>query len=246
MRPDEVPDPEVQRKIGLLHQAFQELRMNVYAYIEDTKPDLKEFAVFISSPPPSWKRCRPRDMRDIDLDRIMDPKMEYYQMFIVVNKYANWYNYELIDGIVRRYGNPELKGQMCEYRSKLEEFESNTSTDELKHVPLALPQPDSVAIIGRLPHHNLNQFSAHDVRMLKHTYANEAGMDDAALRTYMIKESSVEIIFLVPIALAPYLMVTSASKLLTSQNPLPVDMHERCVHMICADDMLRLMGVSVE
>ena len=127
MRPDEVPDPEVQEKMAQLHRSFEEIRMEVYEHIEHTKPDRKMFAVFITCPQPSWKIKCPPTMADAHLDRIMQPEAEYYQMFVVINQYANWFNYELIKGIVDRYGNPVLKGIMEDYCTKLVEFENNTS-----------------------------------------------------------------------------------------------------------------------
>ena len=246
LRSDEVPDEEVQREMMILDEAFETLRMEVYAYIAATKPDLNEFAVFITCPVPSWKRTRPRQMTDVDLDRLMNPGAQFRDMFIVVNQYTNWYNYELMHKITERYGNPDHQGKMVQYRSEMVKFEARTSTDKLRSIELARPLADSVSIIGRLPDNHCNQFMASDMRRLKHRYANEAGLDDAALRIYMIKKSSVEIIFLVPVALAPYLMVSSliVSPLLTSQDPLPQNMYERCVYYMHAEEVFRLMGVS--
>ena len=246
LRSDEVPDEEVQREMMILDAAFETLRMEVYEYISATKPDLNEFAVFVSCPVPSWKRTRPRQMTDVDLDRLMNPVAQFRDMFIVVNQYTNWCNYELMHKITERYGNPDLQGKMVQYRSEMVKFEARTSTDKLKNIELARPLADSVSIIGRLPDNHCNQFMASHMRRLKQQYANEAGLDHAALRIYMVRESSVEIIFLVPVTLAPYLMVSSliVSPLLTSQDPLPQDMYERCVYYMHAEEVFRLMGVS--
>ena len=246
MRPDEVPDPEVQKDIDHLYQSFDTLRMDVFSYLDKMQPDLdlREFSVFVSLPPPSWKTKRPKMMTNVDLDRIMDPKTQFYQMFCVVSQYTNWYNYELLEKIVNRYGNPELKGKMEKYRTELFAFEAGTSTEVLTNIALGTPQSDSVTIIARLPDHQCNQFTASDIRELKHKYTDRAGVDRAALRTHMINKSSIEIVFLVPIALAPYLMVSSVSSLLTSDSPLPENMYERCVHFIHTEEVFRVMGVS--
>ena len=246
LRAEEVPDAEVQAEISSLHAEFETLRMDLYDYITDTQPDIKKFAVFISCPLPSWKTKRPRKMADIDLDRIMKNDAQYHEMFIVVAQYSNWYNYELMDRIAQRYGNPQLKGRMDAYRSRLTEFESHTSAEKLKNIELARPLSDSASVVARLPHHNSNQFTGTDLRTLKHQYATEAGVDPAAVRLQMIIEMSpVEIIFLVPISLAPYLMVPSfiVCPLLTSQEPLPEDIHERCVYYMHEEEVFRLMGV---
>lgn len=246
LRPDEVPDEEVQEEIMHLHQDFEKLRMEIYNYLEQFPPNLKEFAVFVSCPMPSWKKTLPKNIEGVNLQQIMQPGTEFYQMFIVVSQYTNWYNYELLDNIAQRYGSPELKGKMAAYRSKLAEFESHTSAEKLKNIELARPLADSVSIIAKLEDNHCNQFTGSDLRKLKDQYTNEAGVDNAALRMHMVKKSSVEIIFLVPISLAPNLMVSSltVSPLLTSQNPLPEDMHERCVYYMHEEEVFRLMGVS--
>lgn len=244
MRTDGVPDPDVQREIDHLYQAFETLRMDVFNYLDKTKPDLKEFSVFVSSPPPAWKTKRPKPMTDVNLDRIMNPETEFYQMFCIVSQYTSWYNYELLKKIINRYGDPDLRRKMEEYCTGLSEFESRTSAEVLKNIAFCRPQSDSVTIIANLPDHHCNQFTGSDIRKLKHALTDEAGTDPATLRTYMIHESSVEIIFLVPISLAPYLIVSSVCPLLASQGPLPENVYERCVHLVHVEEVFRLMGVS--
>ena len=241
-----VPDEEVQEEIMLLHRVFEELRMEIYKYLEESPPDIKEFAVFVSCPMPSWKKKLPKNIEGLDLKQIMQPGTEFYQMFIVISQYTNWYNYELLDNIAQRYGSPELKGKMAAYRTKLTDFEGRTSAEKLKNIELARPLADSASVIAKLEDNQCNQFTGRDIRRLKHQYTDQAGVDPAAARLYMIKKSSVEIIFLVPISLAPHLIVSSltVSPLLTSQNQLPEDIHERCVYYMHAEEVFCLMGVS--
>ena len=242
--PDQVIDAEVQREMDALHESFESLRMNVYSYLSSQKPDLKEFRVFVSSPPPAWKKKRQLPMTNVDLDRIMKRETEFYEMFCVITQYTNWYNYELLKKIISRYGNPALKQQMENNCAELSDFESHTSADLIKSVSLSVPQPNSVSLVVRLPNHQCSQFYMSEIRTLQHAITDQAGVDQAALRIHMIVQSSVEIIFLVPIGLAPYLMVSSVSPLLTSQDPLPKDVYERCVHVVHAEEAFRLMGVS--
>ena len=244
MESDDVPDLGVQKEIEELHKSFEALRMDVYCFLEQSQPDLKEFAVFISSPPTSWKSKRPKTMTDVNFDRMIDPNTQFYQMFSIVSKYTNWNNYELLEKIVKRYGNPELKGRMEAYCLEIEDFEDRTSAEVLKYISFAEPLHDSVSIIATLPNHHCNQFTGSDIRRLKRSYADRAGVDRAALRLRTIKKSSVEIIFLVPIALAPYLIVSSGHPLLTSRDPIPEDIYERCVHLMHTEEILQLMGVS--
>jgi hypothetical protein len=243
LQQEEIPGEEVREAIMHLYEEFEELRLDVYHYLEMTLPNPKHFAVFVSCRMPSWKKKRPNQSQVEGVDKT---GIEFYQMFCAVSQYIDWYNYELLDRIVQRYGNPQLKGRMEKYRTKMVEFESCTSADKLKNIEFAKPLEDSVAIIARLPDHHCNQFMGSDMRGIKHQYTSAAGLDNAALRTHMINESSVEIIFLVPISLAPHLMMSSltVSPLLTSQDPLP-DIHERCVYDMHAEEVFRLMGRTV-
>lgn len=244
MELDEVPDSEVRREIQDLHESFEELRMDVYSYLAKRKPDLEEFRVLVSSPAPSWKRKRPQRMTDVALDRIMNPETKFYQMFCIISRYTSWYNYELLEKIVKRYGDPDLKRRMEKYCTQITDFEDRTSAEVLKNIRFCEPQSDSVSMIAMLPEHQCNQFTMGDIRKLKHAKADEARIDRASLRLCIVHESSVKIIFLVPIALAPYLMVSSESPLLTSPNPLPEDMYERCVQYLDTEEAFRLMGVG--
>ncbi|CAI8052771.1 Tyrosine-protein kinase FRK [Geodia barretti] len=84
---------------------------------------------------------------------------------------------------------------MEKYRTELGDFEQHTSAEVLKNIQFAIAQPDSVAIFAILPQHNLNQFAVSDIRLLKHKIAEKADLEQAAVSTYMIVESSVKIIF---------------------------------------------------
>ena len=246
MRPNEVPDPDVQRQLNHLYDLFDDITMKVYTYLSEIKLDRKEFAVLVSSQPPSWKIKRPRQIPDVDFQRMIDPSTEFYQMFCIVKRYVSWHNYELVEKIVKRYGNSDLKLQMEKYRAELADFEQHTSAEKLKNIQFAIPQPDSVTIFAILPQHNLNQLTGGDIRLLKHKMAEKADLEQAAVQTYMIVESSVKIVFLIPNALAPYVMVSSlaASPLLTSQGPLPGDICKRAVYTLSTEEVFSLMGVS--
>ena len=247
MRPEEVPDPQVQRELEHLYELFENLVIDIYTYLEENKPDLKEFAVFASSQPPSWRIKRPRPMADVDFGRMIATDTEFYQMFSIISRYVSWHNYELLEKVARRYGSSDLREQMQKYREELEDFEKHTSAEVLQNVIFAGAQPDSVAILAILPHHQPNQLTMNNVTTLKHGIEEKSGLARGAVRTHRIKKSSVEIIFLVPIALAPYVIVSCSctfSSLFTTEAPLSGDIYERAVYTMYTEEVFRLMGVS--
>ena len=241
---EHVQDPAVRREIEDLYGIFKRLLMDVYRFLSKEPLDLKEFRVFVSFPPPAWKKKQQKSLSGVDLDRIMKSN-EFHEIYMVVSQYVDWYNYELLKSIVEEYGNPPIKQRMQDYCTKVDEFEVRTSLEAVKNTPFGQPQSDSVALIARMPYHQCNQFHLSEIRKMGHTLADEADIEHAAVRTHMVVQSSVEIIFLVPLALAPYLMVRSICPLLTSQDPLPGSVYERCVHVIETKEAFRLMGVSV-
>ena len=241
---EQVLDPAVREEMKELHHLFEKLRMDVYRFLSKEPPDLNEFRVFVSSPPPAWKMKQQRSLTEVDLDRIMKSD-KFHEIYMVLSQYINWYNYELLNSIVEEYGNPPIKQRMEDYCTRVDEFEERTTVDSVKNIPLCQPQPDSVAFIVRMPNHQCSQFHLNEIRRMQHALADEGGVDRAAVRTHMFVQSSVKIIFLVPLALAPYLMVSSVSPILSSQEPLPENVYERCVHVIHTEEAFRLMGVGV-
>ena len=241
---EQVLDPGVQRELEELYQEFEDLRVAVYDCLSKEPPDLNQFRVFVSSPPPAWKMKRQKRLTDGHLERIKKDDT-FHEIYMVLSQYIDWYNYELLKSIVEKYADPPIKQRMQDYCAKLDEFEERTNLDSVKNIPFCQPQPDSVVVTVNIPNHQPDQFRLRESRKVKHTLADEAGIDHGAIRLQIIVKSSVEIIFLVPLALAPYLLVSSICPLLTSQEPLPENVHERCVRVIHTEEAFRLMGVGV-
>lgn len=237
--------PDVQRNINNLYKSFEKLRSDVYVYLHNLKPDIKEFETLVSFPQPALKIKPRKSQSAITLEQLCK-EVRLIDLLRTVNCYSTWFNFEQLDGIVEKYGNSDLKGRMEKYRSELTEFETGTCLEKLNGVELAELQEDSVSIIVRLPHHHCSSFKASYVRKLKKNYTDKARLGPAALRIYKISGSTVKIIFLVPIALAPHLLVASFKPMsvLTSQKSLPSSVYERCVHMIHEDEASSLMMVS--
>lgn len=246
MKPEEVPDPEVQKELSHLYDTFDDLVMDVYNYLSTHQPDLKEFAVLVSSQPPSWQVKRPKLIPDVHFERIIDPSTDFFTIFCIVRRYVSWHNYELMEKIVKRYGDSNLKQQMENYCSQLNHFEEHTSAEVLKNIPFAIAQADSVVVQVVLPNHHLNQFTGGEIRQFKHKITEKANLEKSSVRTYMINESSVKIIFLIPRALAPYVMVNCSlpvSPLLTTDAPLPESISDRTVYTMHTEEVFRIIEV---
>jgi len=86
---EHVLDPAVRKEMDELHQHFEKLRMDVYRFLSKKPPDLNEFRVFVSSPPPAWKMKRQRPLTEVDLDRIMKSD-KFHEIYILLSQYINW------------------------------------------------------------------------------------------------------------------------------------------------------------
>lgn len=227
-----------------LYQLFEQLRLDVYSFLSKELSDLNEFRVFVSSPPPAWKLERQKPLSDYHLECIKTDDA-FHEIYMVLSQYTTWYNYELLKSIVEKYANPPIKQRMQHYCTKLNEFEERIILDSVKDISFCQPQQNSITIIIKMPNHQCKQLHLNEIRKMQHALADEAGIERAAVRIYKVVEGSVEIIFLVPLALAPYLIVSSICPLLTSQESLPESVDKRCVHTIHTEEAVRLMGVSV-
>ena len=237
-------DPDTEREMERLYKQFDGLRMDVYSYLSKLKPDLGEFRVLVSSPLPTWKKSIRRRLSDAHLHHVIKPQTEFDEIFCLICQYISWHSYELLEKIVDRYGDPPLKKRMKDYCIELEKFESHTSIDKIRSIALSTPQIDSTTLEVQLPNHDCSQFLASEVRTLQHSIADKAEIERAGVRTHIIIQSSVKIIFLVPLSLAPYVIASSVCPLLASPGPLPEDVYERCVHIVHTEEAFRLMGVS--
>ena len=244
--PEQVHDPDVQRSINNLSKSFDKLRADVYTYLHHTKPDIKEFEALVCCPQPAWKTNPRKSLSSVTLERLSKYEVQLNHLCRKVDCYSTWFNFELLESIVKKFGNSDLEKRMDKYRFELTEFEDGISLDKLNSAEFATPQEDSVTIIARLPNHHCSFFKASDIRRLKKNYTDKASLNPASLRIYKISGSTVEIIFLVPIALAPHLLITTYKpvSVLTSQtSSLPSCIYERCVHKMHTEEVFSLMKV---
>ena len=66
---ERVADPAVQKEMEELHQPFDTLHSDVFIFLAKEPLDLKEFHVFVSSPPPPWKKQqRPHTCTKVGLE----------------------------------------------------------------------------------------------------------------------------------------------------------------------------------
>ena len=115
----------MEKEVEELHHLFEKLCMDVYRFLSKEPPDLKTFCVFVSSPLPPLKMKQQRQMTEVDIERIMKSD-KFHEIYIVLSKYINWYDHELLKGIVEEYGNPPIKQQMQNYCTRVDGFEKRT------------------------------------------------------------------------------------------------------------------------
>ena len=93
-------DPDTEREMEQLYQQFEALRMDVYSYLSNLKPNLGEFRVLVSSPLPTWKKTSRRQLSNADLHHVIKPQTEFDEIFCLISQYISWHGYELLKKIV--------------------------------------------------------------------------------------------------------------------------------------------------
>ena len=66
----------------------------------------------------SWRKKQLTLTNDADFQLIIKPDTKFTQMFCVIKTYISWDDFELLEIIIERFGNDELKQWMEEYRNK--------------------------------------------------------------------------------------------------------------------------------
>ena len=91
---------------------FNCIVVNLCDYFRYNPPDPSDFAnMFL-------EKKQLTLTNDADFQLIIKPDTKFTQMFCVIKTYISWDDFELLEIIIERFGNDELKQWMEEYRNK--------------------------------------------------------------------------------------------------------------------------------
>lgn len=173
----------------------------------------------------------PDDRRDIR------NATSFAQIFVVLNQYWNSVHYELLEYVVKEYGNASLKKEMKAYVQDIDELEAQIGIDYFNTIKLCSPRPDSVAFQIDLEGF---QHTRRDARTVQRSTAEYFGMHSHTPRTLQSIVGSTKLTLLVPYEVARHVMYTFHRKLI-AVNLLSRPLEERVVFKAKAELSLTLV-----
>lgn len=186
------------------------------AELDDFKVAISYLPAMLHGPP---ILLSPSDRREIG------NATSFAQIFVVLNQYWNSVHYELLEYVIKEYGNASLKKEMRAYVRDFDELEAQIGNDHFNTIELCSPRPDSVAfnidLVGF-------QHTRHDARTVQRSTAEHFGMHSHTPRTLQSIVGSTKLTLLVPYEVARYVMYTFHQRLI-AVNLLSRPLEERVV-----------------
>ena len=160
-----------------------------------------------------------------DRTAIMEAK-SFDQIFVVLNQYWTFVQYELLEYVVQEYGNAWLKKEMKAYIADMDELESQVDLDHFTAIRRCSPRPDSVAMNIHL---SGSQHKLRDARHVQRSVAEQSGLHPHTVRTLQSTPGSTILTLLVPYAVAGH-VVASFRGMLPADDLLSRPVEERVVY----------------
>ena len=142
--------------------------------------------------------CLSRD----DCTSILKAK-SFDQIFIVLNQYWTFHQYELLEYVVQTYGNALLKKKMNAYVAEMDVLEEEVDINHLSGVRLCSPRPDSVTMEVYL---SGSQHRLQNARHVQRSLAEQCGLPPHTVRTSHSMTASTALTLLVPYSVAGHVL----------------------------------------
>ena len=204
---EKINDAEVKSKVKQKDNQFRTLVRSTHQHISctiETKGGgLADFKVAVTLLPGSLNGYH--ILLSPDDRSAISNASSYDQIFVVLNQYWTFVQYELLEYVVQEYGNDDLKKEMKKYIDDMDELEAQVGIDHFTAVKLCAPRPDSVAMEVHLSglQHNLR-----NTRLVQRSMAEQCGLHPHTVRTFQSTPGSTIITLLIPYAVAGHVMAT--------------------------------------
>ena len=224
-----ITDPEVQKKLKRKDNQFRTLVRKTHRHLSrtiKTGEGFADFRVSISYLPASLHGHHVLLSPD-DRTAIMEAK-SFDPIFVVLNQYWTFHQYELLEYIVQEYGNARLKKEMKAYVDDMDELEAQVGIDHFTAVRLCSPRPDSVAMNFHL---SGTQHMLRDAHYIQQSVAEQCGLHHHTVRIYQSIPGSMFLTLLIPYAVAGH-VIAMFREMLPAGDILSRPLEERVVYSV--------------
>jgi len=167
---------------------FNRLRRRAFNDIQRSGTTANDFRVFVLDPSLPWE--------DEDRKAIVRSDQVATIFAIISNpKYLNWYNSDLLEDIVKEYGDNKLQGAMEEYCADRREMEERIPLENVKNVVVCPACSQDVAIKALVPQNG----KMSDMRRVRNGYSLKNDIPKSLCRVHTAASNSpLAIILLLP------------------------------------------------
>ena len=177
--------------------------MLLYSDIEKKNISEKSLAIAVTSPSPNSRGEHDRFFSENHA--IFVTPQSSYEVYIAVNGYSDYFNYDLIQQLTNHFGSPETKSRMKTYISEIEKFRKKTSLllyTKAKRPPQQEISSDLRSIVTK---HSWTNATLEDVEQFRRNRARQYCLLDFIAIISSIEEGSVVLTWFIPKLIASYL-----------------------------------------
>ena len=127
----------------------------------------------------------------------------FSHIFVVLNQYWSSHQYELLEYVVKEYGDDGLKEEMKVYVAEMDELEKEEDISNFTGVRLCSPRPDSVTMEVHL---SGSQHTLQNSRHVQRSMASQCGLHPHTVRTSHSTAGSTALTLLVPYSVAGHVL----------------------------------------
>ena len=197
---------DIRRKLKRKDYQFRTLVRDTQRHLRltiKTKEDFDDFKIAITLLPASLDGhlilLSPSDRNEIK------SATEIPKIFIVLNQYWTFVQYELLEYVVQEYGSTNLKKDMKAYVTEMDELETEIGISHITAVQLCFPRPDSVAMEVHL---SGSEHTFHNPRLVQRALTEQCELHPHSVRTYQSVPGSTIITLLIPFSVVGHVLAT--------------------------------------
>ena len=226
---DKIDDPDVKKKLKHKDHQFRTLVRKTRRYLSTkikTKEEFDDFKVAVTLMPSSLDGHHlllPADDRSVIIGAT-----EIAPIFVVLNQYWTFVQYELLEYVVQEFGNFTLKREMKGYVTDMDKLEKEIGIGHVTAVQLCYPRPDSVPVEVHL---SGTQHTLGNPRFIQRAMAKQQELHPHTVRTYRTIPGSMIITLLIPYSVAGHVLATLHG-MLPAKDFLSRPLEQRMVYKI--------------
>jgi hypothetical protein len=149
-------------------------------------------------------------------------------IFVVLNQYWTFVQYELLEYVIKEFGSDSLKQKIKAYVTDMDKIETEIGISHVTAVQLCFPCSDSVPVEVHL---RGSQHTLRIPRFVQRAMAEQRGLHPHTVRTFRSVPGSMIITLLIPYSVAGHVLATLHG-ILPAKDLLSRPLEERMVYKI--------------